>query len=139
MQVKDLGQAAAKYKTRAANAAGDYKQGVQGAGPRWKEGVTAANDTWKAGVQAAAARDAFQKGVSRTAPDYFASRAANLGGARYAQGVSEGASNWSEGFQPYAETLRGLNLGPKAPRGDPRNAQRSADVQQALHSRRVNG
>lgn len=137
MVVKDLSASADKFKQRAGAAQGDYTKGVQGAGARWKAGVEASSERWAQGTQDAISRGAFAKGVSKTGADYYTQRAVKLGGSRYAQGVGEGAGNWVEGFKPFADVLAGLDAGPKGPKGDPRNQQRSIAVQIALRNRKT--
>lgn len=137
MQVKDLTASADKFKQRAGAAQGDYTKGVSGAGAKWKAGVESSEERWAQGTQDAIARKAFSKGVGKVGGDYYSARAVKLGGARYAQGVGEGAGNWSEGFKPYADALGSLSLGPKGPKGDPRNQQRSIEVQIALRNRKT--
>lgn len=137
MDVKDISKSAKKF---ADNAAGGgvtaYKDGVAGAGTRWKTAVENSDESWAQGVQAAIGRGAFKKGVSKAGADYYTSRAGKLGGDRYAAGVREGSGNWQEGFQPYADTLKSLTQSPKGPKGDPRNAARSTEVQIALRRKK---
>lgn len=137
MQVKDLAGSAEKFKARASAAAGDYSKGVGSAGARWKSGVEASHERWAQGTQDAIARGAYAKGVGKASADYYSQRAVKLGGQRYAGGVAEGAGNWSEGFKPYADVLASLDAGPKGPKGDPRNQQRSIAVQIALRNRKT--
>lgn len=138
MKVSDLSTAADRFKTRAAAASGDYQKGVATAGQAWKDGVTASTGAWAAGVADAASRNAFGKAVSATDPNYYASRARDLGGQRFAQGVQAGAANWQEGFQPYAQVLSGITLDPRGPKGDPRNFERARTTAAALRAAKVN-
>jgi hypothetical protein len=137
MQVKDLSASGAKFKTRAANAAPDYVKGATAAGGRWKAGVDSSADRWAAGVQDAVARQAFSKGVSKTGADYYTSRVAKLGQQRYAQGVAEGADNWTEGFKPFADALNSVTLSPRGIKGSASNQQRSVEVQIALRNKKT--
>lgn len=134
MEVKDLGKSAGKFKTRAGAASGDYADGAVSAAGRWKTAVEASEDTWKEGVAAAAARGAFKRGLAKAPADYYAERVKKLGQARYGQGVAEGAGNWQEGFAPFADALKAMPLPAKGPKGDPRNQQRSVEVQIRLRN-----
>jgi hypothetical protein len=136
MVVKDLSKSGSKFATNAGNAAGFYKDGVQGAGAKWKAGVENSEEAYNQGVQNAISRGAFKKGVAKAGADYYTSRAVKLGGERYTRGVQEGAGNWQEGYKPYADALSGLSQSPKGPKGDPRNAQRSLEVQIALRKKK---
>jgi hypothetical protein len=132
MDIKDTATSSARFSKNAGAAQPYYLDGVKGAGQKWKAAVDAADDTWAAGVQAAISRGAFKKGVGKAGADYYSSRASKLGGARYQQGVQEGAANWQEGFQPYADKLKSLSLSPGGPRGDARNQNRTIEVQIAM-------
>jgi len=137
MKVRDLNKSAERFKTKAGASQGEYVQGVQGAGSAWKSGVEASHDRWKEGVAMASSRGAYAKGVGKTPGEYYAARAVKLGGQRYASGIAEGAGNWAEGFKPYADTLASLQQSPKGPKGDPRNQQRSIEVQIALRNKKT--
>lgn len=139
MKVKDLGSSAERFKTRASAASGDYTKGVSAAGSAWKAGVESSHDRWAQGVQDAVSRGAYGKGVGKVGGDYYSSRASTLGGARYSGGIAAGAGNWAEGFKPYADALASLSQSPKGPKGDPRNQQRSIEVQIALRNRKTSG
>lgn len=135
--VKDLSTARDKYKARGAAAQPDYIAGVTGSGGKWEAAAAASQDSYNQGVQEAIGRDAFSKGIKSSGGAYFESRAKTLGGQRFASGVQAGAENWSEGFSPYADTLKSINLEPRGPKGDPRNAQRSTAVQMAMRARKL--
>lgn len=137
MDVKDLSKSGKKF---ADNAAGGgvsaYKEGVAGAGAKWKARVEGSEESYNQGVQAAISRGAFRKGVAKAGADYYTSRAQKLGADRYGPGVREGAANWQEGYQPYADTLKSLTQSAGGPKGDPRNAARSLEVQIALRRKK---
>lgn len=132
LKVRDLNTSARKFAERAAAAQPDYVSGVQGSGAAWEQATASSEQNYNDGVQAAIGRGAFARGVKNAGGAYFETRAVQIGGARFAQGVRAGQDNWAEGFKVSADTLRNLTLPPRAPKGDPRNAQRSLDVQTAL-------
>lgn len=137
MDVRDLSKSGQKFST---NAAGQgqtaYKESIAGAGQKWKTAVDNSEEKWGQGVQQAISRGAYKKGTSKAGSEYYTSRALKLGVDRYGPGVREGASNWQEGFQPYHDTLKNMAQSPGGPKGDPRNAQRSLEVQIALRRKK---
>src|SRR5256885_13306711 len=49
----------------------------------------------------------------------------------YPAGVAAAQASYTQGVTPFFQVLAGLNLSQRYPRGDPRNQQRSVDVQTA--------
>jgi len=137
VQVKDAASSASKFVARAQAAAGDYQKGVQGAGDKWAQHTAAAGDSYQAGVQQAISRQAFQKGVAKAGPSGYVTRAANAGAQRYGPGVAGAQAKWQQNVQPYLDTIAGLTLPPRSPRGSPNNLQRVAAVANALRARKV--
>jgi hypothetical protein len=139
IKVKDAGTAASKFTQRAAAAAGDYQAGVQGAGEDWQRNTAASADNYAAAVQEAITRGAFQRGVQAAGGAKFASRAATTGARRFPEGVREGGPAFQAGVQPYLQTIAGLTLPPRRPKGDPANFQRVQVIGDALRRRKVGG
>jgi hypothetical protein len=137
LRVRDAAQAAERFATKAASAAGDYAKGIQGSGAAWEGGAAAAEQNYNDGVTQAVSRGAFGRGVRASGGSYYEQRAATLGASRFAPGVQAGKANYSEGVQPYLDTLRSLNLTPRRPKGDPSNVQRVAEVANALRQKKV--
>ncbi len=135
--VKDTASAAEKYKQRGQAAAPDYAKGVAGSGQRWQQNAAASTDAYNQGVQEAIARDAFTAGITKSGGAYFEERARTLGAQRFGPGVVAGAGNWQEGFQPYADVLKSVQLSPRGPKGDPRNMTRAQEVVTAMRARKV--
>jgi hypothetical protein len=139
IKVKDAGTAASKFTQRAAAAAGDYQAGVQGAAEDWQRNTAASADNYAAAVQEAITRGAFQRGVQAAGGAKFASRAATTGARRFPEGVREGGPAFQAGVQPYLQTIAGLTLPPRRPKGDPANFQRVQVIGDALRRRKVGG
>lgn len=139
IQVKDLSKSKEKYGSRG-NAAGPaYTEGVNTTSKDQNALAIAAKEQWAQGVATAAANDLFAKGLHKAGNDKWKRNAATKGGLRYGPGVMAAKDDWANGFQPYADTLKALNLPPRAPRGDPGNAGRSSAVAAALHAKRLGG
>ncbi len=137
LKVKDISKAASKFVSRAGVAGPDYTAGVQSAGTSQFDNALAAKASWAAGVQQAAANDSFAKGLNKAGPNKWQQMASTKGAKNYPAGVAAAQASYATGVGPYFSVLQNLNLTQRFPRGDPRNQQRSVDVQTALHKARV--
>jgi hypothetical protein len=137
LNVKDAASSAAKFVARAQAAGGDYQKGVQAAGDNWQAKTAASADAYGAGVNAAISAGRFAKGVVKAGSAKYVSRAAGVGAQRYPTGVGAAGPNWQNGVQPYLDTLSGLTLPPRAPRGSPNNIQRVAIIADALRKKKL--
>jgi hypothetical protein len=134
---KDTGTLATKFVQRASAAAGDYKDGVAAAGAAWQQGAGAAEGTYEQGVTQAISNKQYAKGIAAAGSAKYTNNAVNLGSQRYAPGVANAKDAWAKGVQPALDTLKGLNLPPRGPRGSAQNQQRSAAVATALAAMRT--
>ena len=137
LKVKDISKAAAKFVSRAGVAGPDYAAGVQSAGTSQFDNALAAKASWAAGVQQAAANDSFAKGLNKVGPNKWQQMATTKGVKNYPAGVAAAQASYTQGVTPFFSVLQNLTLSQRYPRGDPRNQQRSVDVQTALHKARV--
>lgn len=137
--MKPLGDLATKYQTRAAAAAGDYAKGVSTTGKDWAANTAAAAPSWAAGVNNAVANNTFAKKVTAAGTPKWKTKASTLGAARYPQGVGVAGPQWMQGFQPYADVIANENLPPRQAKGNPANFQRSQQIGQDLHAKRIAG
>lgn len=136
--IKDIGAIAAKYAQRAGAASGDYKSGVTTPRNDWAANTQAAATTWKDAVSQVPA-ERFARGVAKTGTPGWQEKATTLGAARYSQGVAAGQRDYAEGFAPFADTIKGLTLPPRAPKGSPQNVQRVQAIADALHRKKTGG
>jgi hypothetical protein len=137
LKVKDAASSASKFVARAQAAGPAYQAGVQGAGDMWQANSTAAEASFGAGVTAAVSAKRYSRGVQKAGAAKYVSKASGVGAARYPQGVANAGPAWQQGVQPYLDTLAGITLPPRAPRGDPGNVQRVAAVAAALHAKKI--
>lgn len=135
--VKPLDQSAAKWARNAGGASTEYATNAQAAGQEWASQTAAAAQNFVAGVTASGIGERFRRGVQRAGAQKYSARIAELGASRYSQGVGAAQGDWQEGFSPFAQTIAGLTLPQRRPRGDPGNIQRVSVVAQALHARRL--
>lgn len=139
IKVKDAASSAAKFVSRAQTAAPEYVKGVQGAGQAWATNTAASADVWAQGVQAAVTNGRFSKGVNKAGPTKYETNAAGKGAQRYGPGVAAAGPSWQQNTQPYLDTIAGLTLPARRPKGDPGNFARSQAVADALRKKKVSG
>lgn len=137
IKVKDAAASAKKFATRGAAAGKDYEAGVAGSGAAWEANTAAAAETYAAGVQDSISRGAFAKGVKASGGSHFEDKAAGVGARRFPEGIREAEGDYQEGVGPYLDTIKGLTLDPRRPKGDPANYRRSEQVGQALRAKKV--
>lgn len=139
VKVKDATAAAQKFVTRAGAASQDYTQGVANSGNTWMTNTQASANTYQQGVQQAIADGRFQKGVSQAAQAKLIARVAAVGSTRYSTGVQGAQQAWQAGTQPYLQTIAGLTLPPRGPKGSPQNVNRVTAVTEALRAKKLGG
>jgi hypothetical protein len=137
--VKDISAISKKFVARAGVASGDYSAGVNGTTKDQAALAIAAAPSWAAGVQAAVANGSFVRGLTKSGTAKWKANASGIGAQRYAPGVANAQSSYAAGFGPYLAVISGLSLSPRFPRGDPRNNQRTIEVNSALNKARVSG
>jgi hypothetical protein len=139
IKVKDTATIAKKWATRAGAAGQDYTSGVQNPSTDWATATTAAANTYASGVQQAVSDGRFAKGVSKAGTSKWQTNAVNKGSSRYTQGVTASTSNYQTAMDPYMQTLAGLTLPARMPKGDPSNINRVTAVDTALRNKKING
>ncbi len=126
-----------RYVRIASGRQADYAKGIDRTpDTKWESRTAAGAANWAAGVAAAAAAGMFLKGVTPAGPKWKR-KASGVGPARFATGVAAAGPDYTAGFAPYLAALGSLTLGPRGPRGDPANQQRSNAVQVTLHQARL--
>lgn len=136
LKVKSIADAANKLVDRASVAGDDYKKGVQETND-WEEKALASKEAYEQGVADAISRNARGKGIERAGNEKWKEKAVELGVSRFPQGVRAGKSDYQSATAPYFETLRGLTLSPRGPKGSPQNYERSKAVGSALHNQKI--
>jgi hypothetical protein len=124
--VKSGDSAAKKYADNAGRSAEAYKSGA-----------VAAASQWASNTQAAGIDQRFARGVAKAGAGKYAEKINAVGGDRYAPGVAAGAADYRSGVDPYLQTMAGLTLAPRKPRGDPGNIKRVEQITSANHIKRL--
>ena len=134
--IKDLSRISQKWTRVTSGATQEYTEGIQNPRSDWAANTMKASDAWKQGVQQAASQNRFAKGVRKAGNQTWQQAAIEKGPARFSQGVQLAGDKYEAGFAPYRETISGLQLPPRGPKGDPANIQRVAVVAKALHDKK---
>ena len=132
-----MGKHTIKWRVRTAAATEDYVKGIKNPTKSWGKCTCEAEDSYKAGVDAAQSKGAFKKGVLKKGQTGFVQKTLLKGPTRFAQGVADGADAYEEGFKPYHRIIPTILIGPRFPRGDPRNLDRCKAVCTAMGRKKV--
>ncbi len=135
--VKSGDSAAKKYADNAGRSAEAYKSGAVAAASQWASNTQAAAPNFKQAIQAAGIDQRFARGVAKAGAGKYAEKVNAVGGDRYAPGVAAGAADFRAGVEPYLQTMAGLTLAPRKPRGDPGNLKRVEQITSANHMKRL--
>jgi hypothetical protein len=134
IRVKDTATIAKKFVRNASAAAGDYKIGVEAAGADWESNARAGEGNYEAGVQQSIADKRFSKGIAAAGQQKYVQRASSLGAQRFPTGVGAAEGEFAKGAQPYLDALKGMDLPPRRPKGDPGNQLRAQAVAARLRA-----
>lgn len=135
--VKSGDAAATKYKDNAGRSGEAYKVGAIAAASQWASNTQAAAGNFKQAIQASGIEQRFSKGVAKAGAGKYAEKISAVGGDRYAPGVAAGAADYRSGVEPYLQTMAGLTLAARKPRGDPSNLKRVEQITTANHMKRL--
>jgi hypothetical protein len=139
IQVKPIERITAKYISRAQSAGADYKAGVMAPRRDYVQATVAAQAVWAAAVTQAAGDGRFARGVQNKGAAKWQRKSADVGAARYGQGVAAAGPDFQAGISPFLTVISQLNLPPRGPKGDPGNFERSREVGVALHQAKLRG
>lgn len=138
LKVKSVEAAAKKFVSRAGAAVGDYKDGVNSTSDQNSKAI-ASQEIYEAGIADSIARGARVAGLEKAGNDKWKKATLLKGGARFAAGVSAGSDAYTQGVKPYLETIAGLTLSPRGPKGSPENLERVRQTNEALRQKKITG
>lgn len=139
MRIKPNDQVAEKFATRVSASGADYTAGVDNPRVDQKAATVAAVDNYKAAMQKSLADDQFKKGVEGVPEGKWKAKARTIGAQRFPTGAAAAKGDFQKGVGPYLDTLRGLDLPERFPKGDPRNYDRSRKVGDTLNAQARGG
>ncbi|HEV8722291.1 MAG TPA: hypothetical protein VGW77_16865 [Candidatus Binatia bacterium] len=121
-----------KWQRRAAVAQPDYVNGVNNPRTPWDQASKAAEGNYRTAVTQAATEGRFGRGVSRVGNQKWIEGATKKGPSRFVEGVQLGGGNFQERINMVLQTIEGVTLPPRGPKGSPSNYQRVTPIGEAL-------
>lgn len=137
IKVASVSDAASYWQQGARARASRYGTNAAAAGTDWETNAKAAAANYKSAVSAGNIDKMFSGGITRAGAGKFTRKVNDVGITRFPQGVDAGAQDYQNGVSPFLDTLKGLSLPARKPRGDPANQARSTQVQVELFKKRL--
>lgn len=114
-----------------------YVSGAKAAGQDWENNTAAAAANYQAAVTAGNIGKMFQGGVKNAGASKYNRKVEAVGAGRFSEGIAAGKQDYATGIAPMLETISGLTLPARAPRGSESNLARVRTVAVALHQKRL--
>ena len=137
IKVKTAAEVAQKWASQTPSRQAYYESGVKAAGQDWENNTVAAAANFKAAVQSGNIDKMFSGGVRNAGAEKYTRKAGGVGPGRFSEGIAAGVPDMTKGIDPFLQTIAGLTLPARAPRGSAANLQRVATVANALHAKRL--
>lgn len=134
IRVKSAADTSAKWNRKVQGAGEDYSKGVNDSGVDWAGPTKAAEGNYKEAVTKAASEGRFGKGVSVAGTEKWRAKTTTKGVERWGPGVRDAQPEYEKGMGPVLQAIASTNLPARGPSGDPRNLQRVAAVNNAVHN-----
>jgi len=107
------------------------------AGADWEKGATAASSSYKAGVSAPNIEKMFTGGIKRAGAAKYERKVKGVGKDRFGPGVIAAQIDFSDGVAPMLDTIRGITLPTRQPRGALANYERVKAIGVELNKKRL--
>lgn len=114
-----------------------YSRNAQAASGTWLANFVAGIPNFQSAVVAAGVATRMANSARARGQTRYQTKIQAVGAARFGQGVTASREIYASAVQPYLNTISGLTLPPRRPRGDPSNLQRVQAIATALHNQRV--
>lgn len=137
IKVKSAAEVAKKWSDVTPGRAGFYESGAKGAGQDWENNTAAAAQAFKSAVTAPNIDKMFAGGVKKAGAAKYERKVAEVGTQRFGQGIVAGAQDYASGVAPMLETIAGVTLPARQPRGSDANIARVTAIASALHKKRL--
>jgi len=137
LKVKPIGEATTKWSNNASRAATEFALNAEASAADWKDKTQAARDNYGQAISAPGIKDRFARGVAKAGAEKFARKIRDVAKDRFGPGVAAATADYQAGADPYYQTIAGLTLTSRKPRGDPANFQRVEQVGKALNAKRL--
>lgn len=135
--IRSTAEIAAKWASVTPGRAAFYKAGVQAPKKDWETMTKAAEGAYEEGVTAAIGRKAFGAGVDKAGTAKWKRKSVDVGAGRWGPGVRVAEPDFRAGFDPYRAKILETDIGPRFPKGDPRNYDRVKIIGDALHALKI--
>lgn len=137
IKVKSAAEVAAKWAEQTPGRSAYYEAGVKTAGAEWEANTKAAAANYKAAISAGNTEKMFAGGVAKAGAAKYTRKAVEVGVGRFSSGVTAGKVDYQTGIDGMLQTIAGITLPPRAPRGSESNLARVRAVASALHAKRM--
>ncbi len=137
--IKSTSAIAEKFARVTPGRAQDFADGVANPRRDWEKETKDAESRYEAGVTDAIRGKRFGKGVAAAGTAKWQAKTLALGVTRWPEGVRDAGPAYEAGFGPFRDVIAGLTLPQKFARGDKRNIDRVAAVDDALHRKKIAG
>lgn len=137
LKVKSAADSAVKWGDNASRASDRYAVEAEAAASSWATNTGKAADNYHSAVTGPGIKERFRKGVSKAGADKYARKIRDVARDRFAPGIEFGKTDYQTGVEPFLQTIAGLSLSSRKPRGDPANYRRVEEVGKALNQKRL--
>lgn len=137
LKVKDITTSTTKWEDNAGRAADTFAKEAEASADEWAKKTADASDTYGSAISAPGIKERFKKGVQKAGATKFARKIVAVAKDRFAPGVAAATEDYKANAEPYYNTLAGLTLSKRKPRGDPANYKRTEEVGKALNAKRL--
>jgi len=137
LKVKPIDASTSKWSENAGRAGAEMAANAEASADLWASKTAASAENFHQAITAVGIKERFRKGVQRAGAAKFARKIRELAATRFSQGVGAAIDDYKAGAQPYFDTLAGLTLDARKPRGDPANLRRVEQVAKALNAKRL--
>jgi hypothetical protein len=137
MKVKALADVSKKWAEVTPGRSAYYEAGAGVAGADWERGASNAKGAFKAAVSAGNIDQMYAGGVKRAGASKYERKVKEVGVSRFGPGVAAAEPDYADGVGPMLDTLSGITLPARAPRGSAANLQRVGVIATALNKKRL--
>jgi len=137
LKVKSVADATTKWGTNAAAAATEYTKQASASGAAWEAGAKEGNANYQKAITAGGVAARQLAGIAKAGAGKYTKGINDKGKDRFSQGVNVSKPNYQNGVSPFLESMGGLTLSARGPRGDASNYARAKEVGDANHAKRL--
>lgn len=137
IKVKSAQEAADKWASQTPGRQAYYQSGAIAAGSDWENNTVAAKGNFQTAVTAGNIGNLFAGGVKKAGAAKYTRKIQEVGGPRFASGISAGKPDYQTGIEPMLQTIAGITLPARAPRGSEANLARVRAIATALNQKRL--